>query len=71
MTIPGLTLEGCAFELEQRRDEFPRIYISITGFIGMLSEDIDVVEMAAFKEKVRAFVEGELPKHVKVKEAQP
>ena len=69
--IPKLMLEGCTFELAQRRDECPRIYISITGFIGVLSADIDAVEMSAFKEKVRAFVERELPKHVKVKEAKP
>ena len=31
--------------------------------------DMDVAEQSAFEEKVRAFVERELPKHIKIREA--
>ena len=67
---PLLILSGCDFELITRPEDFPKVLINISAIVGSMRTNIDAVEMTAFREKVRAFVERELPKHVKIKEAR-
>ena len=69
MNNPMLCLQDTDFRLNTSPGSFPMVYIDITAVVSSLTADIDAVEMSAFKEKVRTFVESELPKHVKIREA--
>ena len=61
------------FDLHLRTESghYPAVEISISAVVTSLGADLDAAEMSAFKEKVRAFVESELPKHVKIRDAKP
>ena len=64
-----LLLSGYALELNNQKGDFPRIEVHLSAIVSKFTADIDAVEMTAFKKKVRAFIERELPKHVKIREA--
>ena len=49
--------------------DYPILEISISAVVTSIGADMDVAEQSAFEEKVRAFVERELPKHIKIREA--
>ena len=69
MNNPMLLLHDFDFHLRMESGYYPTVEISMSAVVASRTSDLDAVEMSAFKEKVRAFVESELLKHVKIKEA--
>ncbi len=50
--------------------EYPRVEISIIGLFPKLAIRSDAVKIAEFEKSVKNFVSQELPKFVKLKEAE-
>lgn len=69
MSEPMLLLHDFDFHLRTESGHCPAVEISMSAVVTSLMTDIDAAELSAFKEKVRAFVESELPKHIKIREA--
>lgn len=65
-----LVLKDFDFRLRSEAGSFPAVEINIFAVVTSRKADIDAVRMSAFKSKVRAFVESELPKHVVYVEAE-
>ena len=48
-----------------RREEHPRIIVSVSGNLTKQLEDADIVGLAEFKAKLRDFIRAEIVKHIR------